>query len=84
MFPMVPYHALPELHKAMLADTPTPYRSTIEAYREIIPALRRQMQEPEYFVRRMLPASARPYRPDLHGEVVMPDDPRARFAGQHH
>lgn len=84
MFPMVPYHALPELHKAMLADTPTPYRSTIQAYREIIPALRRQMKDPEYFVRRMLPSSARPYRPDLHGEVVMPDDPRARFAGQHH
>ena len=46
--------------------------------------LRRQIKDPDYFVRRMLPASARPYRPDLHGEVVMPDDPRARFAGQHH
>ncbi|GLS19485.1 fatty acid desaturase [Labrys miyagiensis] len=83
MFPMVPYHALPELHRAMQADTPRPYASTIEAYREIIPALLRQMKDPEFFVRRTLPSSARPYRPDLHGEVVTADDPRARFAGQH-
>src|ERR1700742_2679730 len=47
MFPMVPYHALPELHKAMLADTPKPYASTLEAYREILPTLMRQLREPE-------------------------------------
>ena len=46
MFPMVPYHALPELHEVMKADTPTPYASTIEAYREIIPALLRQEKRP--------------------------------------
>ena len=72
MFPMVPYHALPELHKAMLADTPRPYASTIEAYREILPAMLRQLKDPEYYVRRALPTSARPYRPDLHGEAISP------------
>jgi len=72
MFPMVPYHALAELHKAMLADTPRPYASTIEAYREILPAMLRQLRDPEYYVRRALPTTARPYRPDLHGEVVCP------------
>jgi len=84
MFPMVPYHALPELHKAMLADTPKPYSGTLQAYREILPALMRQLKDPEHFVHRILPGTARPYRPDLHGEVVMPDDPRAALAGHHH
>jgi fatty acid desaturase len=70
MFPMVPYHALPELHQAMLADTPKPYASTIEAWREIVPAILRQLKEPEYYVRRSLPETAQPYRPDLHGEVI--------------
>ena len=38
---------------------PKPYASTIEAYREIIPALLRQVRDPECYVRRRLPASAR-------------------------
>ena len=59
MFPMVPYHALPKLHEAVKADCPTPYASTIEAYREILPALRRQLRDPTYYVRRQLPASAK-------------------------
>ncbi len=59
MFPMVPYHAVPQLHEEMKAFCPTPYRSTIEAYREIIPALWRQMKDPTYFVQRKLPEGAR-------------------------
>ena len=46
MFPMVPYHALPKLHEAMKADCPPPYPSCWAAYREIIPALLRQLQRP--------------------------------------
>ncbi len=66
MFPMVPYHALPRLHAAIKADCPPPYRSTIEAYREIIPALLRQRRDPNYFVQRQLPAGAKsvPYNHD--------------------
>lgn len=66
MFPMVPYHALPRLHAAIKADCPPPYRSTLEAYREIIPALLRQRKDPSYFVKRELPAGARsvPYNHD--------------------
>ncbi len=55
MFPMVPYHRLPELHEAVKADLPKPYGSTIAAYREIIPTLIHQMRNPEYYVRRQLP-----------------------------
>ena len=70
MFPMVPYHRLPDLHEAIKADLPEPYASTLAAYREIIPALLRQRKDPEYFVKRELPPSARPFRPELHGAVI--------------
>jgi fatty acid desaturase len=66
MFPMVPYHALPRLHAAIKADCPPPYRSTIEAYREIIPTILRQRKDPNYFVKRELPSGAKsvPYNHD--------------------
>ena len=70
MFPMVPYHALPSLHAELRADLPVPCRSTIAAYREILPALRRQLRDPEYYIERELPASAKPFRPDLHRVVL--------------
>jgi fatty acid desaturase len=70
MFPMVPYHALPRLHAELREDMPVPCRSTIAAYREILPALRRQMRDPEHFIRRELPPTARPFRPELHSVVV--------------
>jgi fatty acid desaturase len=60
MFPMVPYHALPALHEEIKADTPPPYRGLRAAYQEIIPALRRQARDPRYYVKRELPASAKP------------------------
>ncbi len=60
IFPTVPYHALPKLHEAIKADCPTPYPSSIAAYREIIPTVLRQLKEPTYFVRRELPPSAQP------------------------
>ena len=63
MFPMVPYYALPKLHKEMLADTPNPYNGFFDAYREIIPTLIRQLRDPTYFVRRELPPTAKPFKP---------------------
>jgi fatty acid desaturase len=60
MFPMVPYHALPRLHAMIKADCPPVYRSCWEAYREIIPALARQVRDPRYHVVRHLPAHAQP------------------------
>ena len=69
MFPMVPYHALPRLHAEMLPDTPRPYESTIEAYREIVPTLLHQRRDPAYFVKRSLPPTAKPFRPELHRVV---------------
>jgi fatty acid desaturase len=59
IFPTVPYHALPKLHAAIKADLPTPYPSTIAAYREIFPTLARQLKDPTYCVRRELPKHAK-------------------------
>lgn len=58
MFPMVPYHALPQLHAEIKDDCPPPYKGLVEAYREIIPTVIRQLRDPEYFVRRPLPRKA--------------------------
>ena len=60
MFPMVPYHALAKLHQELKADMPKPYNGLWEAYREIIPALLRQVKDPTYFVRRQLPGTSLP------------------------
>jgi fatty acid desaturase len=70
MFPMVPYHALPALHAELREDLPVPCSSTIAAYREILPALLRQMRDPEYYIKRSLPPTAKPFRPELHQVVV--------------
>ena len=63
MFPMVPYHALPQLHAEVADDLPAPYPSLFAAYREIVPTLWRQQREPDYYVRRELPPAAQPFRP---------------------
>ena len=57
LFPMVPYHALPQLHELLKPDTLPPYQKIIAAYKEIVPALLRQVREPDYYVRRPLPQS---------------------------
>ncbi|MEZ5923360.1 MAG: fatty acid desaturase family protein [Hyphomicrobiaceae bacterium] len=58
MFPMVPYHRLPELHEALKPYCPPPAQSLVAAYREIIPALWRQVRDPGYYIRRSLPEAA--------------------------
>ena len=55
MFPTVPYHALPALHEEMKADCPPPYHGFLDVYREMIPALIRQMRDPTYYIHRQLP-----------------------------
>ena len=72
MFPMVPYHALPALHAAIKGDCPPVYTSCLAAYREIIPALLRQMKDPTYHVVRVLPGSAQvvPYNHDTQFAVA--------------
>jgi fatty acid desaturase len=63
MFPLVPYHALPALHREIAADCPKPYAGFVEAYREIVPTLLRQLRDPTHFVHRTLPPTAHPSHP---------------------
>jgi fatty acid desaturase len=58
MFPMVPFYNLPKLHATIKDQCPAPYPSLYAAYREIIPAVRRQLDDPSFFVQRPLPNEA--------------------------
>lgn len=66
MFPMVPYHALPQLHAMIGHDLPAPNTSILDGYREMIPAFLRQLRNEDFFIERQLPSTARPYRAELH------------------
>lgn len=68
MFPMVPYHALPKLHAMIRHDLPEPTTSMWACYREMLPVWARQMRGEDTYLVRKLPATAKPYRPDLHGQ----------------
>jgi hypothetical protein len=51
----------------MKADCPPAYEGLWQAYREIVPSVLRQLKDPTHFVRRRLPQSATPARPELAG-----------------
>lgn len=57
MFPSVPYHALPRLHRAVKGHLPAPYRGLWSAYRDILPALWRQRNDLDYDIRPNLPST---------------------------
>lgn len=69
MFPMVPYHQLPALHEEIRHDLPAPYPSLWAAYRELVPAILRQLRDPTYFVKRELPPTAQPYHEPVDGNL---------------
>lgn len=71
MFPMVPYHALPALHKEMAFDCPAPSPSLWHALKEVVRALRKQKNNPAYVVDRPLPSTASPY---FYGTEMNLDD----------
>jgi len=74
MFPLVPYHNLPRLHALVKSDMPVPYRSIIEAYREIIPAVLRQVKDPAHHIKRPLPPPPRALpKTDAFTTDVQPD-----------
>jgi fatty acid desaturase len=68
MFPMVPYHRLPELHEQVKHDLAPTYPSIWAAYRELVPAVRRQLKDQSHYVRRELPPGAAPF----HGRIPDP------------
>jgi fatty acid desaturase len=66
MFPMVPYYNLPRLHELIKHDLPAPDPSIWHAYRTMLPVVWRQRKDPDYYLKRELPPTAKPYREDLH------------------
>jgi fatty acid desaturase len=70
MFPMVPYHRLPELHAKIRHDLPEATPSIWAGYREMWPAFLRQLRYEDYHLPRDLPKTARPYREDLHSDAL--------------
>ncbi|MDT7569018.1 MAG: hypothetical protein QOG76_7642, partial [Pseudonocardiales bacterium] len=62
MFPMIPYHRLPELHEELKHDLAPAYPSIWAAYRELVPAVLHQRKDPTHYVRRELPAGATPFQ----------------------
>ena len=70
MFPMVPYHQLPALHEAIKHDLPAPNRSIAEGFAEMWPALKRQLANEDYFLKRDLPVTAKAYREDFHSGAL--------------
>jgi fatty acid desaturase len=69
MFPMVPYYSMPALHELIKHDLPTPNSSIYDAYREMFAAVMRQREDPDYYVRKELPETAKPYKEWLHAAV---------------
>lgn len=72
MYPLVPFHALPQLHEAIKDDCPAPYPSLFAAWREIVPALMKQRRDPAYHVKRKLPqAAVNARKPEQASEAAM-------------
>ncbi len=55
MFPMVPFHALPALHAEIRDQCVAASPSVSAAWRELLPAIRRQVTDPVYSLTRSLP-----------------------------
>ncbi len=55
MFPMVPFHQLPALHREIAADLPPITNGLIAAYREILPVLFAQRRKPDTIIHQPLP-----------------------------
>ena len=72
MFPMVPYHNLGKLHELVKADMPKAYNGLVEAWREIIPAVFRQIKDPTYYVKRELPTPTIDTDAATHSHIFTP------------
>ncbi len=73
MFPLVPYHALPQLHAAVKDDMPTPYPNILTTWREIVSTVLRQVKDPAYYVRRKLPEAKARLNEGQHSSDATPD-----------
>ena len=54
----------------MKADYPPPNTSILDGYIEMYRAVKRQLTDPEYYIRRQLPPGAKPYRDEFHNVLI--------------
>lgn len=73
MFPMVPYHALAELHEEIKGDCPPASSSFGSALKDVIVALVKQGKDPAFTNDRPLPVTARPYKFGPEDAALEPD-----------
>jgi fatty acid desaturase len=66
LFPMVPYHALPRLHELIKHDLPVANPSMWHAYKEVWPVVLKQLRYEDFYLKRELPPTAKPYRAEHH------------------
>lgn len=55
MYPLVPFHALKDLHERVKDHYPRTYQGYWSVYRDLIPTLIRQVKDPEYFIHQEVP-----------------------------
>lgn len=59
MNPLMPFHQLPNFHKRVKDQMPKPYNGLWDVYKEMIPALIKQVDDPSYFINRDIPTSTK-------------------------
>jgi fatty acid desaturase len=57
LYPLVPFHALPALHRRVEKELPVPYRGLCPSFFEMLSVLLRQFKDPEVCIKRPLPAT---------------------------
>jgi fatty acid desaturase len=62
---------LADLHEQVKHDMPEAYPSLWAAYKEIIPAVLRQLKDQTYYNRRELPPGAAPYGDATDGRALL-------------
>jgi fatty acid desaturase len=73
MFPMVPFHRLAELHEEIKGDLAPTYPSIWSTYREVLPAIVKQLKDQSYYVRRELVEGAAPFHEKDDGRAILVD-----------
>jgi fatty acid desaturase len=68
MFPNVPFHALPQLRKAIEADLPPTYDGLFSAWGEIVHVFRMQRHDADYMVTPRVPGNAAAHDPESVGD----------------
>ncbi|RVI72024.1 fatty acid desaturase, partial [Sinorhizobium meliloti] len=64
--------ALPMLHAMIKHDLPAANPSILHGYREMIPAFLPQLRNEDFFLKRELPLTAKPYREEFHNDRLVP------------